>query len=184
VTSVADAGTLFALYQDRLHRYLNRATGQTELARDLTQEVFLRVSRNAIPSAPEPQLAGWLFQIARNVALDHHRQRQRRPEEGLAGVERAEGASQEKTTALNQALAALADLDRDVFLLREMSGLSYDEIATACELTPAAVRNRIHRARLELRELLAPTLQPLRAKPIAPKWSPGPSGPGPTRVKP
>ena len=83
---MTDAETLFALYQDRLRRYLGRASGETELARDLTQEVFLRVSRVAIPVAPENQLAGWLFRIARNVALDHHRQRSRRPEEALAEI--------------------------------------------------------------------------------------------------
>ena len=42
--------------------------------------MFLRVSRVAVPVAPDNQLAGWLFRIARNVALDHHRQRNRRPE--------------------------------------------------------------------------------------------------------
>ena len=163
---MTDAETLFALYQDRLRRYLGRVSGETELARDLTQEVFLRVSRVAIPVAPENQLAGWLFRIARNVALDHHRQRSRRPEEALPRFDRAKGASQETTTALNQALSALPELDRDVFLMREMSGLSYDEIANACELTPDAVRNRIHRARLQLREVLAASLSPLRTSQI------------------
>ena len=163
---MTDAETLFALYQDRLRRYLGRVSGETELARDLTQEVFLRVSRVAIPVAPENQLAGWLFRIARNVALDHHRQRSRRPEEALPRCDRAKGASQETTTALNQALSALPELDRDVFLMREMSGLSYDEIANACELTPDAVRNRIHRARLQLREVLAASLSPLRTSQI------------------
>ncbi len=84
VTSVADAESLFAQYYDRLLRYLSRAAGEREAARDLTQEVFLRVSRTAIPTAPENQLAGWLFKIARNVALDHHRQRRRRPEADIA----------------------------------------------------------------------------------------------------
>jgi DNA-directed RNA polymerase specialized sigma24 family protein len=50
--------------------------------------------------------------------------------------------------------------------MREMSGLSYDEIANACELTPDAVRNRIHRARLQLREILAASLSPLRTHQI------------------
>jgi len=168
VTFVTDAETLFALYQDRLRRYLGRASGETELARDLTQEVFLRVSRVAIPVAPENQLAGWLFRIARNVALDHHRQRNRRPEEALGTLDTMKDASQEATTALNQALSTLPELDRDVFLLREMSGLSYDEIANACELTPDAVRNRIHRARLRLREVLTASLRPLRISQIRP----------------
>ena len=166
--AVTDAETLFALYHDRLRRYLGRASGETELARDLTQEVFLRVSRVAIPVAPENQLAGWLFRIARNVAMDHHRQRTRQPEEALRTIDRVTGASQEATIALNQALSTLPDLDRDVFLMREMSGLSYDEIANACELTRDAVRNRIHRARLHLREILAASLSPLRATQIRP----------------
>ena len=174
---VTDAEKLFALYQDRLRRYLGRASGESELGRDLTQEVFLRVSRVAIPVAPENQLGGWLFRIARNVALDHHRQRNRRPEQALGAFDRAESAPQELTAALNQALSTLPDVDRDVFLLRETSGLSYDEIATACELTPDAVRNRIHRARLHLREVLAPSLRPLRTRQIRPV-------PRPTRVRP
>ncbi len=165
---MTDAETLFVLYQDRLRRYLGRAAGETELARDLTQEVFLRVSRVAIPKAPENQLAGWLFRIARNVVLDHHRQRKRRPEEAVGTFDKARNATQETTTALNQALSTLPELERDVFLMREMSGLSYDEIAKACELSPDAVRNRIHRARLQLREVLAASLSPLRRRQIRP----------------
>ena len=169
---MTDAEALFALYQDRLRRYLGRASGETELARDLTQEVFLRVSRVAIPAAPENQLAGWLFRIARNVVTDHHRHRTRQPEESPEVVDMAKGASQETTVALNQALAMLPEMDRDVFLLREMSGLSYDDIASACELTPDAVRNRIHRARLQLREILAASLRPLRNRQIRPTGRP------------
>ena len=115
---VTDAEKLFALYQGRLHRYLGRACGETELARDLTQEVFLRVSRVAVPVASEDQQTGWLFRIARNVALDHHRQRKRLPEEALGALDVANDASQEATAALNQALLALPELDRDVFLMR------------------------------------------------------------------
>ena len=55
---MTDAETLFALYQDRLRRYLGRASGETELARDLTQEVFLRVSRVAIPVASRESAGG------------------------------------------------------------------------------------------------------------------------------
>lgn len=129
---MTDAETLFALYRDRLRRYLSRASGESEVGRDLTQEVFLRVSRAAIPAAPESQLAGWLFRIARNVAVDHHRQRNRRPEETLGTIDRGKDAPQEVTTALKQALSTLQELDRDVFLMREMSGLTYEEIANAC----------------------------------------------------
>src|SRR5262245_18565641 len=132
VRTLTTAESLFTQYRDRLMRYLSRVAGEREAASDLTQEVFLRVSRTPIPTAPESQLAGWLFKIARNVALDYHRQRRRRPETHLeAAPEETRGAHQEMALALKQALATLPDLDRDVFLLREVSGLSRDEIATA-----------------------------------------------------
>jgi RNA polymerase sigma-70 factor, ECF subfamily len=169
VTSDATAASLFAQYRDRLVRYFSRAAGEREIANDLTQEVFLRVSRTAIPSAPENQLAGWLFKIARNVALDHHRQRRRRPETDLSSApEGTADAQQQIALALKQALATLPDLDRDVFLLREVSGLSRDEIATACDLTPDAVRSRIHRARLELRARITAPLAAARQQSIRP----------------
>ena len=56
--------------------------------------------------------------------------------------------------AMKQALEHLSLLDRDVFLLREVAGLSYDEIAVSCEISPAGVRSRLHRARQQLRQLL------------------------------
>lgn len=163
MTSANDAASLFAQYSDRLVRYFSGVAGEREAARDLTQEVFLRVSRTSIPVAPRDQLVGWLFRIARNVAVDHHRQRLRRPETDLDSVPEATGgAQQEMAIALKQALATLPDLDRDVFVLREVSGLSREEIATACDLTVDAVRSRIHRARLELRAVLAAPIAALR----------------------
>jgi RNA polymerase sigma-70 factor (ECF subfamily) len=57
-----------------------------------------------------------------------------------------------------QALDRLAPLDRDVFLLREVAGLSYHEIALSCHISPDGVRSRLHRARQHLRQLLRPLL--------------------------
>ena len=64
-------------------------------------------------------------------------------------------ATQDVSLAVNEALATLSDVDRDVFLFREVGGLGYEEIASVCDLTVDAVRSRIHRTRLQLRELLA-----------------------------
>jgi RNA polymerase sigma-70 factor (ECF subfamily) len=74
-------------------------------------------------------------------------------------VEPSSAPTQELSVVLAEALAALADIDRDVFLMREVGGLSYDEIASACDLTTTAVRSRLHRARQQLREALAPALR-------------------------
>ena len=163
---MADPEALYGANHRRLFRYLCRAVGKADTARDLTQEVFLRVSRTAIPAAPDGDLRGWLFRIARNLALDHHRSRRRHPEPAPLAVEPARPASQDVSTAVNEALAALPAVDRDVFVMREVAGLGYDEIAAACELTPDAVRSRLHRTRLLLREQLAAPIATCRTNAI------------------
>jgi RNA polymerase sigma-70 factor (ECF subfamily) len=160
-----DAATLFATHQHRLFKYFCRAVGP-ETARDLTQDVFVRVSRATIPVAAEEEVRAWLFQIARNLALDHHRVRLRRPEPSPLAEEGSRLATQDIDLAVNEALATLPDLDRDVFLMREVAGLGYHEIGKACGLTPDAVRSRIHRARLQLRERLASPIATRRTIPM------------------
>lgn len=160
-----DPEVLFVANQPRLFRYFLRAVGHIETARDLTQDVFVRVTRAAIPQAPDGEVRAWLFRIARNLAIDHHR-KHRITAALVSGADHARPASQEGDAAVNEALASLSDLDRDVFLMREMAGLGYDEIARACELTPDAVRSRIHRTRLQLRSLLAAQISTQRTIPM------------------
>ncbi len=161
-----DTEALFVANQGRLFRYFRRAVGHDEAARDLTQDVFVRISRTSIPQAADGEVRAWLFRIARNLALDHHRQRARRPEPVALVDEGSRSPSQDVDLAVNQALAALPDLDRDVFLLREVAGLGYDEISRACALTPDGVRSRIHRARLALRASLAAPIASRRTTPM------------------
>jgi RNA polymerase sigma-70 factor (ECF subfamily) len=144
---------LFDAHRAGLCRYLTRIVGQPDAARDLTQEVFLRVSRTSVPDSSADGQRAWIFRIARNLALNHLRDQQRQPAT-TALVDVGHTGTQELGAAVQQALAALADLDRDVFLLKESAGLNYDEIASACEITPDAVRSRLHRARQQLRESL------------------------------
>ena len=150
---MADSEGLFAAYHQRVFKYFCRAVGQGDTARDLTQEVFLRVSRSQ--AATNGDGSAWLFRIARNIVLDHHRSRARHPESAALTHETTRPAHQDVSTAVNEALAALPALDRDVFLMREVAGLGYEEIAEACELTADAVRSRIHRTRVQLRDRLA-----------------------------
>jgi len=151
----ADAEALFADHYQPLFRYLCRAVGQADDAQELAQDVFLRISRTVVPEASRAELRAWLFRIARNLVIDYHRSRQRTPRSVASAVEPERPPSQDVVAAVNEALAALGDVDRDVFLMREVAGLGYDEIAKACDLTPDAVRSRIHRTRLRLRADLA-----------------------------
>ena len=152
---MTDHERLFAVSHQRLFRYFCRAAGSAEAARDLTQEVFVRVSRGGIPAAPDGEIQAWLFRIARNLVLDRHRHDRRHPTAAIPAAEPSRAASQDVDLAVRQALASLPPLDRDVFLMREVAGLGYREIAAACEVTEDAVRSRIHRARLTLRQQLA-----------------------------
>ncbi len=163
---MTDASLLYTTHHDGVLRYLRRLVGQPEAARDLAQEVFLRVARGPVPEATDAERRAWVFKIARNLALNHLRDVRRRP----GAVELAEAATpavQELAAAMRQALEALPAPDRDVFLLRETAGLGYDEIASACELTVDAVRMRLHRARAALRDALGGSLADFRARGIS-----------------
>jgi RNA polymerase sigma-70 factor, ECF subfamily len=147
---------LFTAHRDAVYRYLCRVVGQHD-APDLTQDVFLRVARSPVPNTSTDGERAWVFRIARNLALNHRRDAGRRPRTvDLVDVSRP--AAQETSAAMKQAIEQLAPLDRDVFLLREVAGLSYDEIAISCEITPDGVRSRLHRARQQLRRVLEPML--------------------------
>ena len=158
-----NAETLFALHRQGVFRYLTRVVGRAETAHDLTQEVFLRVTRSVVPEADASGHRAWVFRIARNLVLNHLRDGHRRGHAvELVDAHMVAPATQEMSAALGQAIAALADVDRDVFLLRESAGLSYDEIASACDLSVEAVRARLRRAREQLREALGTELSAAR----------------------
>jgi RNA polymerase sigma-70 factor (ECF subfamily) len=152
---------LFTAHRDGVFRYLCRVVGQSD-APDLTQEVFLRVARTPVPETTTDGERAWVFRIARNVAINHRRDTDRRPSTveltEFTGNAASRPASQEISTAMREALEGLQPLDRDVFLFREVAGLSYNEIAISCEITPDAVRSRLHRARQQLRQVLQPFL--------------------------
>lgn len=150
---MADADVLFTAHRDGIFRYLCRIVGQED-ARELTQEVFLRVTRTEVPKTDDGGRRAWLFRIARNLALNHIRDDRRRGVPVELAVDAAAPATQALGAALREALDQLSAIDRDVFLMREAGGLSYEEISFACQLTPDAVRSRLHRARLQLRGAL------------------------------
>ncbi len=175
---MADSQALFAAHQDGLFGYLSRAVGERETARDLTQDVFVRILSSAtLPPTAEQQRA-WVFRIARNLVIDHHRRQKHRQTEPLTADPVSDGRTTSADTAaiVHQALSRLDDDARDVFLMREVSGLSYVEIAEACQLTPDAVRSRIHRTRLQLRAQLTAPIASARAGRLCLHPSPSQSG--------
>jgi RNA polymerase sigma-70 factor (ECF subfamily) len=149
-----DPASLFRRHHVAVFRYLLRRTGDRGAAEELVQETFVRVVRHADAYDERGHERAWLFGIARNLATNWARGRERRPTEVLAlelgGDERDASAAM----VLERLLAALPELERELLLLREVAGLDYGEIAEATGLTVAAVRSRLFRARAEARSLL------------------------------
>jgi RNA polymerase sigma-70 factor (ECF subfamily) len=146
--------SLFARYREPVYRFLRRMLRDQPGAEDLTQETFLRALNGRYQANGHER--AWIFQIARNLAMDRLRANQRRPV--LVEFDDGDGRSADPglSIALDAALARLSPEDREIFLLREVAGLSYGEIAVASGLTSDAVRSRLHRARLALRAALQP----------------------------
>lgn len=146
---------VFIRHRREIYRYLVRTTGRPDAADDLSQEVFLRVVRALRNGGPVGHERGWVFSIARNLVRDRQRSQRTGPVMVETFSEPATAGTQAMAFGLAEALAALADDDRDVFLLKEIGGLSYAEIAVACNCSVEAVRSRLFRTRAALRTTLA-----------------------------
>ncbi len=158
------AAEIFDRHHLRVFRYFRRLVDARDVAEDLTQEVFLRVVRSLGRYTAQGREAAWVFRIARNVLLDHRRARAATPD--ASGDLDAVTVLPDHVLAfdMREALALLSPIDRQVYVLREVVGLSYVEIAEVCELTNDAVRARLRRARVDLRARLRGRLGGVRAR--------------------
>lgn len=128
-----------------------RITDDAALAEDAAQEAYFRAFRALSRYRHESSFAAWVRTIAINAAIDLVRRR--RPESVLTDRP-ARGAGekrQEDLDLLRRALAALAPIDREILLARELEGLADDAIAKRIGMTVTGVRVRVHRARKKLR---------------------------------
>lgn len=154
-TLVAD---LFDRHHLAVYRYFRRMTGQHELAQDLTQDAFFRVVRGLAGGTQVRNETAFLFQIAHHVLVDHWRKTAAMPPiDGLVDVISID-PPQRAALTLQEALVTLSERDRETFVLREVDGLSYAEIAAVHESTLESVRSRLRRARARLRQALGADL--------------------------
>lgn len=148
--------TLYERYCRRVYRLALRMVGRQDAA-DVTQEVFLRVFAGLANFRGHADFSTWLYRVAVNECLLHLR---RRPDrcEPLAHdpVSQAVGPERrvEQAELLERAIEQLDEPLRVVFLLREVEGLSYDQIAAALEIPPGTVASQLSRARASLRAFL------------------------------
>ena len=149
---------LFNAEFPRLYRYLDRLSGEPELAADLAQEAFVRLyRRGALPELPVP----WLFTVAMNLLRNDRSARSRRGR--LLSVTRAAAAhsdpppapdqvavAQEERQRVRRALDRIPEREQRMLLLRA-GGFSYHEIAAALKLHEASVGTLLARARKAFR---------------------------------
>src|SRR3989442_3360753 len=154
---------LVIVYQHRVCGVALRMLGSRAEAEEIAQEVFLRAHRAVADFRGDARLGTWLYAIASRLCLNRLASPDRRVARGdevLADVAAPtpDAAAAAERAELDAALrAAIAELPEDrrlVLVLRDIEGLSYEEIAEALALEPGTVRSRLHRARLQLKEKL------------------------------
>ena len=170
-------------YSGDLYSLLLRLTNNGEEARDLTQETFLRVVQSVKNFRGEASLKTWLFRIAINQARNRRRwwlARRQNVTFSLDGARRGddkdspslhdtltddsqaspedEAVQREQSAKLRAALGELATNFREAVILRDIEGLSYEEIADALQTSIGTVKSRIARGRDELRKKLRRSL--------------------------
>jgi RNA polymerase sigma-70 factor (ECF subfamily) len=159
-------GQLVRKYQDRLMTTVYHVVQDRADAEDLCQEAFLRAYVHLRSFAGRSTFFTWLCRIALNLAIGERRRRARMPflerTTQSTGEEPADRGDlpgdrlvrQESLSQIQRALAALAPDQRAVLVLRAVDGLNYQEISRVLDLNVGTVRSRLHRARMELRDLL------------------------------
>lgn len=174
-------------YQRRIERLIGRMVRDTDLVQDIAQETFLRAFRALHQFRGDAQFYTWLYRIAVNTAKKFLIDLKRDPliyegslraddednETSRIGPEPTSDetpetvlAAQEIATAVNAAMEALPDDLRQAVTLREIEGLSYEEIATVMACPIGTVRSRIFRAR----EAISARVRPLLENQTGKRW--------------
>jgi RNA polymerase sigma-70 factor (ECF subfamily) len=162
-------------YERPVFSLIFRMVRDSATAEDLAQDTFIKVLSHIDKYRPEFKLSSWLFKIANNVAIDHLRRRQvdtisvsgsphatSEAEIEATSFEIAGGGetaleeieARELGSAIERAIGQLRPEYRACILLRHVEDRSYEEIAATLDLPLGTVKTYIHRARIELRELL------------------------------
>ena len=154
-------------YEKNVYNLALRMVGNSEDAADMSQEAFIKAYNSLTSFRGDSKFSVWLYRIVSNVCLDYLRSRGRRQTVSLS-TENDDGEDVEidiadetqsperlldrrlTRDAVRRGLAALPPEHRQLLLLREIQGLSYDEIADALGIEAGTVKSRIFRARKKL----------------------------------
>ena len=168
---------LVGRYRGRLLNFVNRMIGDRERAEDLVQEAFIRVYRHLHRFDTTKKFSTWVYTIASNLAKNELRNRSRSPlvlyqslrprgEEDQRPLQFEDArsrpddmfAGRHLRELVDAAVATLAAHHREVFVMRELEGRSYEEIAQLTRCNLGTVKSRLNRARRAFAERIAPYL--------------------------
>ena len=171
---------LVAEFSGDVYALLFRLTSDSEEARDLTQETFLRAFQNINRFRGDASLKTWIYRIAINQARNRWRWWRRRKRDVTVSLDATddqrdrplaatlpsdnslspeeETLAKEREAQLRSALLGLRSSYREAVILRDVEGFSYEEIAGTLQISIGTVKSRISRGRLELRRQLEGSL--------------------------
>ncbi len=168
---------LVAIHQNSVYGFAMSLTRQHALADDVTQETFISAFRS-ISKMRGGNFRAWLLRIARNKAYDHFRRQSRRRESSVDEDDtpflamltddnpspHAVAVNSELRDALEHCVGGLSDEHREVIVLIDVQGQSYDDVSSVCDVNIGTVKSRLNRARRRVRDCLKgfPGLLPSR----------------------
>ncbi len=162
-------GELIRRYQDRLFNLVYRLLGSVEDAQDVVQETFLNAYKSLQTFKGDAEFFTWLYRIAWNTAVSLKRKQRlamslyagRTGAGGIDPLDDSDGSQPgqaleraEQEGRIQKALNRLSPEHRAVLVLKEMEGQKYETIAAILQVPVGTIRSRLHRARMELRDIL------------------------------
>ena len=170
-----------ARFRRKVFHIAYKFTGKHDEAEDLTQEIFLKVFRSLDKFNRDADFSTWLSSVARNYCIDRYRASKREREvvvEDLVAFDLAPASfgnphrtleDKDRRSLLRRGLDLLPDKLREAVVLRDLQGLTYQEMADSLHLPEGTVKSRINRGREELSRMLLRTQQPSRGRRSAPR---------------
>ena len=170
---VAAFEALIEAYEQKVFHIAYRMAGNPDDAADMAQEILLKIFRNVGKFKGESKFSTWVYRVATNTCLDELKKAKRKAaysldeefetEEGQLGVEVADTAptpeqrveGQEIRDAITEAISRLSEEHRQIIILRDINGLTYEEVADILDCSLGTVKSRISRAREQLRKILS-----------------------------
>jgi RNA polymerase sigma-70 factor, ECF subfamily len=167
--NTAAFGELVSRYQDRLFNSVVRLTDNAEDARDVVQEAFLHAYQSLHSFKGDSLFFTWLYRIAVNTAISMKRKKRlvlriQPTGEGGSTIEPLDPSESnrpghalemaEEERQVHEALGKLSAEHRAVLVMKDMEGMKYEVMAEILDVPVGTIRSRLHRARLEMRDLL------------------------------